>query len=504
MIMKILISLPLVLIILYKLWSYLNKKYFILCLCKRVRALDGSPLESRIYIPPSKTPFGNNFDLLDFTPASVFKFMRDAALQAKGRSYLWYFFGTPMYNIVRAEDAEEVFQSSKLITKNVIYDLLKPLLGEGLLTSTDQKWHSRRKTLTPAFHLSVLQSFLNIFKEECKKLVKILHQNPGEELVLNQLIPQFTLNNMCETVLGIKLDDIEEGFQYRQSIHALEEVMLQRIANPLMYNIVYFYLFGDYRKHVDNLKTALDFSSRIIEERRKLFQHKDDVGKRQRYAMLDTLLAAEAEGQIDHQGICDEVNTFMFAAYDTTSTCLIFSLLMLALREDVQERCFEEVLHLPQDHDEASMLQFNELFYLECVIKESLRMLPSIPVIGRKVTEECVVNGLIMPRNTQINLHIYDIMRDPRHFPDPESFQPDRFLTENTTNRHRFGFVPFSAGKRSCIGQKFAILEMKVLLAAILRSFRILPVTTLQSLTFETGIGLRTQQDVKVKLQLRE
>lgn len=62
--------------------------------------------------------------------------MRDAACQAKGRSYLWYFFGTPMYNIVRAEDAEEVFQSSKLITKNVIYDLLKPLLGEGLLTST--------------------------------------------------------------------------------------------------------------------------------------------------------------------------------------------------------------------------------------------------------------------------------------------------------------------------------------------------------------------------------
>lgn len=280
--------------------------------------------------------------------------------------------------------------------------------------------------------------------------------------------------------------------------------MLQRIANPLLYNIIYFYLFGDYRKHVDNLKIAQDFSSRIIEERRKFFQRKDDVGKTQRYAMLDTLLAAEAEGHIDHQGICDEVNTIMLAAYDTTSTCLTFTLLMLALHEDVQERCFEEVQQLPEDHDEASMLQFNQLFYLECVIKESLRMMPSVPVIGRKVMEECVVNGLIMPRNTQINLHIYDIMRDPRHFPDPESFQPDRFLTENTAHRQRFAFVPFSAGKRNCIGQKFAILEMKVLLAAILRSFRIRPVTTLESLTFETGIVLRTQQDVKVNLLLRE
>ncbi|KAH8241511.1 hypothetical protein KR026_009256 [Drosophila bipectinata] len=509
MILEILVSVLVLLLVFGKLWSHLNKKYFILCLCKRVSTLDGSPLETQIYITPTKTPFGNNFDLLELKPASVFKFMRDAASQAKGRNYLWYFFGTPMYNIIRAEDAEEVFQSSKLFTKNVIYDLLRPFLGEGLLTSTDQKWHSRRKTLTPAFHLNVLQSFFSIFKEESQKLVKILHLNPKKEILLNNIIPQITFNNMCETVLGVKLDDIEGGFQYRQSIHALEEVMLQRISNPLLYNKVYFYLFGDYRKQVDNLKTAHDFSSQIIEKRRRLFKRKDlnpkdDIGNPQRYAMLDTLLAAEAEGHIDHQGIRDEVNTFMFAAYDTTSTGIIFALIMLALHEDIQERCFEEVQNLPKDLDGTTMLQFNELSFLECVIKETLRLFPSAPVIGRKVMEECVVNGLIMPRNTQINLHLYDIMRDPRHFPDPLLFQPDRFLKENSANRHRFAFVPFSAGKRSCMGQKFALLEMKVLLAAILRNFKLLPATQLEDLTFENGIVLRTQQNVKVTLQPRE
>ncbi|XP_017006511.2 probable cytochrome P450 4ac2 [Drosophila takahashii] len=509
MILEVLISVPVLIFIFCKLWKQINQTYFILSLCKRIRTEDGSALEKNIYVTPTKTRFGNNFDLVNFTADSIFKYMRDAAAQAKGRNYLWYFFRAPMYNVVRAEEAEEIFQSPKLITKNVIYDLLRPFLGEGLLTSTDQVWHSRRKALTPAFHFNVLQSFLTIFKEECNKLVKVLHQSVDKELELKQVIPQFTLNNVCETALGVKLDDSTEGLRYRKSIHAIEEVMQQRLCNPFFYNIVYFYLYGDYRKQVDNLKIAHNFSSNIIEKRRSLFKSKklgnvDEFGKKQRYAMLDTLLAAEAEGQIDHQGICDEVNTFMFEGYDTTSTCLIFTLLMLALHEDVQRRCYEEIQNLPEDSDDISVFQFNELVYLECVIKESLRMFPSVPFIGRKCVEEIVVNGLIMPKDTQINIHIYEIMRDPRHFPDPDVFQPERFLPENTVNRHPFAFVPFSAGQRNCIGQKFAILEIKVLLAAVIRNFRILPITLLSDLTFENGIVLRTQQSVKVKLQLRE
>ncbi|KAI8042953.1 hypothetical protein M5D96_004277, partial [Drosophila gunungcola] len=305
--------------------------------------------------------------------------MRESTAKAKGRNYLWYFLYAPMYNVVRAEEAEEIFQSTKLITKNVVYELIRPFLGDGLLIST-------------------------------------------------------------ETALGVKLDDMSEGNEYRKAIHAIEEVLIQRVCNPLMYYNWYFFLYGDYRKHAEKLRIVHDFSSRIIERKRQQFQQKQ-LGEKQRYAMLDTLLAAEAEGQIDHQGICDEVNTFMFEGYDTTSTCLIFTLLMLALHEDVQQRCYEEVENLPEDGDEISVFQFNEL----CVIKESLRMFPSVPFIGRQCVEESVVNGMVMPKDTQISIHIYDIMRDPRHFPKPNQFQPERFLPENTVNRHPFAFVPFSA-----------------------------------------------------------
>ncbi|XP_017006515.2 probable cytochrome P450 4ac1 isoform X1 [Drosophila takahashii] len=503
-----LLGTPFLLAALWLLLKELNKTYFILSLAKRVQTVDGSPLESKVAVMPGKTRFGNNLDILNFTPSSVFNFVRESTAKAKGRNYLWYFLYAPMYNVVRAEEAEEIFQSTKLITKNVVYELIRPFLGDGLLISTDQKWHSRRKALTPAFHFNVLQSFLAIFKEECNKLLKVLDKNEDGELCLNQVIPQFTLNNICETALGVKLDDMSEGNEYRRAIHAIEEVIIQRLCNPLMYYNWYFFLCGDYRKHVEKLRIVHDFSSRIIERKRQQFQQKqlgevDEFGKKQRYAMLDTLLAAEAEGQIDHEGICDEVNTFMFEGYDTTSTCLIFTLLMLALHEDVQRRCYEELEQLPEDSDDISVFQFNELVYLECVIKESLRMFPSVPFIGRTCVEESVVNGMVMPKDTQISIHIYDIMRDPRHFPNPNQFQPERFLPENTVNRHPFAFVPFSAGQRNCIGQKFAILEIKVLLAAVIRNFKLLPVTQLEDLTFENRIVLRTKQNVKVKLSKR-
>ncbi|XP_034474903.1 probable cytochrome P450 4ac1 isoform X2 [Drosophila innubila] len=506
--MTVLLSLILLLTV-WKVLVRLNCKYFILTLAKRVQTEDGSPLETKVFVQPGKTRFGNNFDVLKFTPSMLFRFVRDAYVTAKGQSYIFYIIFSGMYNVVRAEDVEEILQSTKLITKNVIYELLKPFLGDGLLISTDQKWHFRRKLLTPAFHFNILQSFLDIFKEESHKLKNVLQEKVDIELELNQIIPQFTLNNVCETALGVKLDDMIGSAQYRKSIHALEEVMVERFCNPLLsYGPIFRFLYGNYQKHVTNLTIAHEFSSRIIKRKRKQFKKRqsgvvDDCGRKKRYAMLDTLLGAEDEGLIDHQGICDEVNTFMFEGYDTTSTCLTFTLLMLSLHEDVQQHCLEEFQNLSENDDDLSVFDYNELVYLECVIKETLRLYPPVPFFGRICTEESVVNGLILPKGTQINIHVFDIMRDPRHFPNPSEFNPDRFLPENSVNRHPFAFIPFSAGQRNCIGQKFAILEMKVLLVSILRNFKLLPAMQLEDIIFEYGIVLRSKKNVKVKFQSR-
>ncbi|XP_067623453.1 probable cytochrome P450 4ac1 [Eurosta solidaginis] len=486
----------------------LNQDYYVLAFCRRLKTADGSKLSDKVYTVPGKTIFGNNFDVLGSTPEDIFYWCRELYQHTKGKPYLLNFYKTCIYSITSPEDVEEVFQSQTLIKKGVIYELVRPFLGDGLLVSSDQLWHNRRKLLTPAFHFNILQSFIEVFKNESSKLVRLLHSQLEQNVNLNDVIPPFTLNSVCETALGVSLDDIPGSMEYRKVIHNLELVMVQRLCNPLMYYELIFRLFGKHTQFYKDLKIAHDFSSKIIKKKREEFRTKqistkvdNETGKRQRHAMLDTLLDAESKGVIDFQDICDEVNTFMFEGYDTTSTCLIFTLLNLAIHQDIQEKCYQELENF--DLQTLCIYDFNQLQYLERVIKESLRLYPSVPFIGRRVIQPTELNGVILPIDTEINIHIYDIMRDERHFPDPSKFDPDRFLPENTVSRHPFAFVPFSAGSRNCIGQKFAMLEIKSILLGVLQHFQLLPVTTLEDIRYENGLVLRTKENIFIKLVKR-
>lgn len=217
--------------------------------------------------------------------------------------------------------------------------------------------------------------------------------------------------------------------------------------------------------------------------------------------MLDNLLIQESEGLIDHRGICEEVDTLTFEGFDTTSTAIIFTLFLLSQHQDVQAKVYEELIIVMKD--EMSLLDYSNLKYLECVIKESLRLYPPVPYISRVVTEDTKCGKLILPKHAEISIHIFDIHRDPNHFPNPDEFDPYRFLPENTKTRHPFAYIPFSAGLRNCIGQKFAMLELKILLATILKDFHLTPVTEKTNLQFEAGLILRTKNDLYVRFESR-
>lgn len=135
----------------------------------------------------------------------------------------------------------------------------------------------------------------------------------------------------------------------------------------------------------------------------------------------------------------------------------------------------EEANNGSDDGDERVLLTLDKiksLKYLECCVKEGLRLCPSVPFIGRRLHEDMQINGQWVPKGTILFVYIYMLHRDPDVFPKPEEFDPDRFLPENSTGRHPFSFVPFSAGPRNCIGQRFAMSELKVVLAYLLRHFR--------------------------------
>ncbi|GFY38783.1 cytochrome P450 4c3 [Trichonephila inaurata madagascariensis] len=150
---------------------------------------------------------------------------------------------------------------------------------------------------------------------------------------------------------------------------------------------------------------------------------------------------------------------------------MTWTLFLIGLHPNVQSKIHEELDFVFGDDIDrpVTMDDFKDLKYLECVYKESNRLYPSAPIFARELIEDTIICGYPVPKGTTCLVEVFHLHRDEDVFPNPEIFDPDRFLQENSTDRQSFAYVPFPAGPRNCIGQRFATMEVKVVLSTILR-----------------------------------
>ncbi|PSN36922.1 Cytochrome P450 4C1 [Blattella germanica] len=147
------------------------------------------------------------------------------------------------------------------------------------------------------------------------------------------------------------------------------------------------------------------------------------------------------------------------------------------------------------------MKDLNDMKYLERVIKETLRLYPVLPTIARTLSEEVRLDGYTLPAGLMVFLPSFLTHRLPEYFPEPERFDPDRFLPENVANRHPYAYIPFSAGPRNCIGQKFALLEVKTVLSFVLRRFKVRAVK--EKLTPIVEVTMKPEEGFNLTLSSR-
>ncbi|XP_052742428.1 cytochrome P450 4C1-like, partial [Bicyclus anynana] len=257
-------------------------------------------------------------------------------------------FGRYILHTYNVEDIEIVLSHSRNIKKGMAYSFMEPWLGTGLLISTGNKWHRRRKILTPAFHFDILKSFLKVFEEQSKSLVEGLRQlNKGGTDVVDVIpfISDYMLYAICETAMGIKLDSdtSETKIEYKKAILDIGSIVMQRLTTIYLHNDIIFNLHPLGRRFAKCLDKVHSFADNVIMERKKAYGTEQNGGSKRRLALLDLLLEAERKGEIDLEGIREEVNTFMFEGHDTTAIALSFGIMLLADHEEVQVKllsCF--------------------------------------------------------------------------------------------------------------------------------------------------------------------
>ncbi|KAL1449742.1 hypothetical protein WDU94_002222 [Cyamophila willieti] len=200
--------------------------------------------------------------------------------------------------------------------------------------------------------------------------------------------------------------------------------------------------------------------------------------------------------------------TLISAGFDTTKTTNAFVLNMLAIHPKIQQDVYEEILSVfgPDPDGIPTYSQLQELHLLNRVIKETLRILPPSPILGRTLTKETQVAGFTLPVGTTMAVLIYELHRDPRVWSNPAQFDPDRFLDAETAKRNPNAYMPFSAGPRNCIAGKFALAQMKTLLTTILRRYRVLPgdkCREMKDVKFEFAMTMRSLPGNDIRLEPR-
>ncbi|XP_029326912.1 cytochrome P450 4F4 isoform X3 [Mus caroli] len=379
--------------------------------------------------------------------------------------------------------------ASVALKEVIFYSFLKPWLGDGLLLSDGDKWSRHRRMLTPAFHFNILKPYVKIFNDS----TNIMHakwqrlaSGGSARLDVFANISLMTLDSLQKCVFSFDSNCQENPSEYISAILELSALVAKRYQQLLLHIDSLYQLTCSGRRFHKACHLVHSFTDAVIQDRRCTLpsKHEDDVlkakAKSKTLDFIDVLLLSKDEDgkELSDEDIRAEADTFMFEGHDTTASGLSWILYNLARHPEYQERCRQEVQELLRDR-KSTEIEWDDLAqlpFLTMCIKESLRLHPPVTVISRRCTQDIVLpDGRVIPKGVICIINIFATHHNPTVWPDPEVYDPFRFDPENIKDRSPLAFIPFSAGPRNCIGQTFAMNEMKVALALTLLRFRVLP-----------------------------
>ncbi|XP_067209289.1 cytochrome P450 4C1-like isoform X1 [Linepithema humile] len=415
---------------------------------------------------------------------------------------------TAYINLYDGEHVKAVLQS-RCFEKSSIYKIFKPAFRTGLLTSSVSLWSSNRKMIERMFTSNNLRIYFNIFVEQSLALMgelKKVEQN-GNEIILLDFLHRSIFNIACETTLGVK---VESQLVHRllKQMTSIKEIWTYRLSNIFLHPNVIFNLSTTKWRQQKQLNCANLLVDEIL-QRKHAFDKFEATKSNSKTFLIDILLKACHEGRLTRQELLDHVITMLFTAIDTTAVTINFVTFMLANFPEVQEKAYKELSEIYGNESPKSVpIKYDDLQkmdYLNRVIKETMRLFPAAPLIGRILTEDLKIGETILPKGADVLMSIFHMHRNKKHWSNPLMFDPDRFLPEKEEHFSKY-FVPFSIGLRNCIGQKYAMISMKVILATLIRTFefKVDKNIKIDEIKLSMDATLCTVNPLKVKIKKRD
>ncbi|CAD5212360.1 unnamed protein product [Bursaphelenchus xylophilus] len=389
---------------------------------------------------------------------------------AKGHSVARLWVANQLFVYPLNSDATRAITSSTVeLNKGDVYSFVGRWLGKGLITiGNEERWHRNRRLLTPAFHFAKLDEYIQTIDRHARHLVQVIRQKcTTGQIDLYPIIKMCALDVITDTAMGCHINALEDSeHPYVRAVQKFNHLIYIRAMNPLLsISLVWTYL-GYERESQKALKVLKDQTFQVVTERIK--QRKLEDAK-PRPDFLDLLLDEFDKGTLPFEEICEEVDTFMFAGHDTTSHGISWILWALACHPEVQEQLYAELIDNFPSKEGLSAIKQKNLKYLDAVVKEGLRIFPAVPFVQRRLVNDLRMDGYLIPRGAQVTIAPYFLHHNPKVFANHMEFDPNNFLSGRDYESN--AYIPFSSGMRNCIGQRFALYEMKIVVAYLVLNF---------------------------------
>ncbi|ALM08906.1 cytochrome P450 [Sediminicola sp. YIK13] len=365
------------------------------------------------------------------------------------------------------------FEKSPLQT----VDLAK-YIGHGILTSNGEHWRVHRRMVQPAFHKKKLHNLMGVIREAIRFELQRIKPNTEEDVfpLMGDLAFQVVAKSLFSST------DIRDKMSQLQ--HITEEnqrMLIKEMRQP--YLRWWYKLNGKIDRHLAMAKEGQKLLLEIIEERRTAGLEKDDL--------LDMLLKARYEdgSPMSDEQLIDEVLILFTAGHETTANALSFTLFLLASHPEIQEQVYQEVSKVDFEDPEIDLMKgAMQLQLVKQCLEEALRLYPPAYVIDRIAIEDDSFEGISLPKGTLVLMSVYELHRYSDFWEKPSEFIPGRF---NTTDKKDYSdyYYPFGAGPRMCVGNNFAMYEMILAVAEIIKKYKIK--TSLEKVEINPLISLK-------------
>lgn len=467
-------------------------------------------LELAIPGPPSLPLVGNGLEFANMNPDDVMpKLLR---LIAGRRAMTRFSIFCNLFVVIQdPAEIEELTRRKEFNDKSVfVYSLLHVIARRGLIQLGGNDWRDHRRWLAPGFNKNVLDRFVEVFSEEAQSFVDRMVVDKEVDVI--QSLRLAAMRNFLRTSMSSDTSDFEPVVM--KIVEFVEEFLRsinRRSFNPLLWSDVLFTM-TPLGKEIRRMRQVIDDTTRtfIDKKRTELKAGNSTDFEQARKTLVDILMDDSANSkQMPEQDIMDEFKTFLGANVETTVSALSMMLKVLSILPEVQQQAHAELDAVFRGSDRPITFEdLPELKYIERVVKECLRMFPPIPFTGRQCYAETKLCGHTIPAGTAIGINIFGAHRDPQHWDNPDSFDPDRFLPERCKDRHPCAYIPFSTGLRNCIGGRYAMYNLTTFVATTLRTYRLLPADDhkdVQSLTDNMSFDITAKLvgGVRVKFQRR-